>query len=119
MTIRQKLAHFHANFKISSTRPYDFGQELAVAKKKFGFLHDRFKIHSVYGDYSLEGLDILSHSFALIKNGRKVASINKKYFAFSDTYDVEVDGNEDQPFVLALVIVVDQVLYDKHIYKQH
>jgi uncharacterized protein YxjI len=60
----------------------------------------------------LEGLDIFAHAFTLVKNGRTVAVVNKKFFSLSDTYGVEINGDEDQAFILALVIVLDQVIYD-------
>ena len=39
--------------------------QLAVVKKKFSFIHAKFNIESVYGQYSIEGLDIFAHSFVL------------------------------------------------------
>ncbi|CAF1238740.1 unnamed protein product [Rotaria sp. Silwood1] len=111
--VQQELLHLHPTFNILSARPGDSDRQLAVIKKKFAFLHQKFNIDSVYGSYALEGLDIFAHSFTLIKNGRAVAIVSKKFFSLSDTYGVEIVGDEDQAFILALVIVLDQVLYDK------
>ncbi|CAF2566724.1 unnamed protein product [Rotaria sp. Silwood2] len=111
--VQQELLHLHPTFNILSARSDDSDRQLAVVKKKFAFLHQKFNIDSVYGPYSLEGLDIFAHAFTLVKNGRTAAIVSKKFFSLSDTYGVEIAGDEDQAFVLALVIVLDQVLYDK------
>ncbi len=112
--IQQELLHLHATYNILSARDGDSDRQLAVLKKKFAFLHQRFNIDSVYGQYSLENVDIFAHSFTLTKNGQVAAVVSKKFFALSDSYGVEIAGNEDQAFILALVIVLDQVLYDKN-----
>jgi uncharacterized protein YxjI len=117
--IQQELFHLHPTYNLLSARPNDSDRQLAVLKKKFTFLHQKFNIDSIYGQYSLEGLDIFAHSFTLTKNGRTVAIVNKKFFSLSDSYGVEIAGDEDQAFILALVIVVDQILYDKDNHHNH
>ncbi len=117
--IQQELLHLHPTYNLLSARPNDSDRQLAVLKKKFTFLHQKFNIDSIYGQYSLEGLDIFAHSFTLTKNGRTVAIVNKKFFSLSDSYGVEIAGDEDQAFILALVIVVDQILYDKDNHHNH
>ncbi|CAF0796247.1 unnamed protein product [Adineta ricciae] len=112
--IRQELMHLHPTFNLLSARSGDSDRQLAVVKKKFTFLRQKFTIDSVYGEYSLEGLDIFAHSFTLMKNGQTVAIVNKKFFSLSDTYGVEIAGNEDHAFVLSLIIILDQIIYDKH-----
>jgi uncharacterized protein YxjI len=112
--IRQELLHLHPTFNILSARDGESDKPLAVLKQKFAFLHKKFNIDSVYGQYALEGVDIFAHAFTLTKNGRTVAVVDKKFFSLSDIYGVEIVGDEDQAFILALVIIVDQILYDKH-----
>jgi len=97
-----------------SARDGESDRQLAVVKKKFAFFHQKFNIDSVYGQYALEGLDIFAHSFTLTRNGQTVAVVSKKFFSLSDTYGVEIAGNEDQAFILTLVIVLDQILYDNN-----
>ncbi|MDR5658495.1 hypothetical protein RH915_03230 [Serpentinicella sp. ANB-PHB4] len=50
----------------------------------------------------------------MTKNGKYVASVNKKWLSFADTYMTDIADDEDQPFMLALVIVIDQVLHDRN-----
>lgn len=111
--IHQEVLHLHPTFNLLSARAEDSDRQLATIKKKFSFLHAKFKIESVYGDYQLEGVDIFAHQFSLVKNGQAVANVSKKIFSFTDSYGVEIVGGEDHAFILALIIVLDQVIYDK------
>ena len=111
--IQQELLHLHPTYNLLSARYGESDRQLAVLKKKFTFFHNKFNIDSIYGQYSLEGLDIFAHSFTLTKNGRTAANVSKKFLSFSDSYGVEIAGDEDQAFILALVIVLDQILYDE------
>ncbi|CAF3150934.1 unnamed protein product [Rotaria socialis] len=117
--VQQELFHLHPTYKILSARDGDPDRELAIIKKKFSFLHHKFDIDSAYGQYSLEGEDIFAHSFALRKAGVTVASVSKKFISLSDTYGVEIVTDEDQAFILALTIVLDQVLYDNDSQHHH
>ncbi|CAF3801857.1 unnamed protein product [Rotaria sp. Silwood1] len=113
--IEQGFPHLHPTYNILSARHGDFGRQLGVLKQQFELLfHKKFNIDSVYGQYCLESLDISAHSFILTKNGRIVATISKTYFSTSDTYGVEIAADEDQAFILAIVIVLDQILYNNY-----
>jgi uncharacterized protein YxjI len=92
----------------------DSDRSLAHIKQKLTFFHKKFTIDSVYGQYTLEALDVLAHSFALTKEGQRVAVIDKKYFSMAHTYSVEIDDKENQAFILALVITINQILYTFH-----
>ena len=104
--IEQKLFKFLPEFNL-----YSYGKNIARVKKEFAFFKPRFNIDSDLGNYRVEG-DVFSHEFTIIKNSRAVVSVSKKWFSFSDTYGVEIDDSENQAFMLALVIVIDQVLHD-------
>ncbi len=103
--IEQKLFKFLPQYTI-----YGSGQPVARIKKEFTFFRQSFNIESVYGNYTMEG-NVFAHDFQILKNGMQVAQISKKWFSFSDTYGVEIADSEDQGFLLAMVIVIDQVLH--------
>jgi len=104
--IEQKLFKFLPEFNL-----YSGGKNIAKVKKEFTFFKPRFNIESDLGSYRVEG-DFLSHEFTIIKNDSVVVNVSKRWFSFSDTYGVEIDDSENQAFMLALVIVIDQVLHD-------
>lgn len=106
--IEQKIFRFLPEYNI-----YRGGEHLAQVKKEFTFFKPRFYIKSTMGNYTIDG-NIFAHDFQILKDGRAVAYVSKKWLSFSDTYLAEIDDREDQAFMLALVIVIDQVLHDNN-----
>ena len=104
--IEQKLFRFLPEYYIFSQ-----GEQIATVKKEFTFFKPSFHIESSIGTYEMHG-DIFNYDFELLKNGDMIAHVSKKFFAFSDTYGVDILDTEDQAFILSLVIVIDQVLHD-------
>lgn len=106
--IEQKVFRLLPEYNIFSG-----AKHLAKVKKEFTFLKPRFNISSVTGNYIISG-DFFGHNFEIIKDGIEVASVNKKWISFSDSYMAEVEDTEDQAFMLALIIVIDQVIHDNN-----
>lgn len=104
--IKQNVFTFLPEYHI-----FQNGIEVAKVKKEFTFFKPRFFIESKYGDYQMEG-DIFGYDFHIARNGRTVAYVSKKWFAFSDTYGVDIYNSENHAFLLSLVIVIDQVIHD-------
>jgi len=104
--IEQKLLKLLPEYNI-----YQKGHLVGKVKKEFTFFKPSFVIESSYGNFTLQG-DILHHDFDILKDGRSVAWINKRWLSFSDTYSVEISDLVDQAFILAIVIVLDQIFYD-------
>ncbi len=106
--IEQKVFRLLPEYNI-----YLLGKQVATVKKEFTLLKPRFNIDSTMGNYKIEG-DFLGHEFQIISNGEIVVSVSKKWFSLSDTYMAEIKDEENQAFMMALVIVIDQVLHDKN-----
>ena len=103
--IQQQLLKLSPTYNIYLKERY-----AASVRKEFTFFSAKFTIETVKDKYSIEG-DIFCHEFLLLKNGVKVGQVSKEWFAVSDAYGVEIDDNEEQAFILALVIVLDEILY--------
>ncbi|WP_040213700.1 LURP-one-related/scramblase family protein [Clostridium polynesiense] len=87
---------------------------LANIRKKVRLFSHSFNIESLYGSFNIEG-DYTAHDFSVIKNSSKnAASLSKKWFSFGDTYEIYIADDENIPFMLALVIVIDQAIHDKN-----
>jgi uncharacterized protein YxjI len=107
--IKQKLLSWGPTFEI-----YRDGQLVAVVKKAlFSFLRHVFTV-DVPGpnDLVAEG-DFWDHEYAFSRAGRVVAQVSKKWFAWSDTYGIEIADDEDAVLVLASAVVIDQVCHDE------
>lgn len=104
--IEQKLLRFLPEYTI-----YKDGNIIARINKELTFFKPRFRIESQFGKFSIDG-DVFQHDFNILQNGKPVAWINKKWVTMSDTYSVDICYEEDQAFILAMVIVLDQIFYD-------
>lgn len=89
------------------------GQLYAVLKKKLSFLKPKIEIDQNGMPFYIAG-DKWSHEFTIMRGDTLVASISKKWFAFSDTYGVDIVSGENEAFIIALVICIDQIIYDKN-----
>jgi uncharacterized protein YxjI len=105
--IKQKLLAWGATYEI-----YRDDRLAAVVKKEvFAFLHHRFIVDVPGpGDLEAEG-DFLDHEYAFSRDGRVVASVSKRWFAWSDTYGIEIADDEDHILILASAVVVDQACH--------
>jgi uncharacterized protein YxjI len=105
--IEQEMFHLLPRYNI-----YLNGGYAASVKKELSFFRPSFTIESNQGSYTIDG-DIFSHEFEILKGGRQVAYVSKGWFSLSDSYGADIEDSENQAFILAMVIVIDQILYDR------
>ena len=105
--IEQKIFRFLSEYVI-----YQNGSAIARVKRKFSF-KPKFDIWSKFGNYFLKG-NIWAHEFSIEKNGNTVATISKKWFSWTDSYGIDIFFDDQQDFLIALVIVIDQSMHDKN-----
>jgi len=103
--IKQKLFNFLPVYEI-----YKDDQLFSTLKKKLSFLKPKIEIDQNGTPYFISG-DIWSHEFTISRNDVTIASVSKQWFTFTDTYGLEVSGFENDAFVIALVICVDEIIY--------
>jgi uncharacterized protein YxjI len=105
--IRQKLLSWGPTYEISKG-----GQLLATVKKElFTFFRCTFTV-DVPGpnDLVAEG-DFTDHQYLFTRNGSAVAQVSKQWFAWSDTYGVQVSEGEDDVLILASTVVIDMACH--------
>ena len=107
--IRQKLLSFGHSYELHR------GGELVATLKKnyFTLFHCKFAI-DVPGPDDLEAKgDFLDHEYVFTRSGREVAQISKRWFAFSDTYGVDIGEGQDDVLILASAVVIDMICHDE------
>lgn len=104
--IEQKLFKFLPEYHI-----YMDNDIAAVIKRELSFFKPKLRIESRFGNFDVEG-SILAYNFTVYRNEVAVADINKKAFAISDTYEADISDAESYPFILSLVIAIDQIFHD-------
>ncbi len=105
--ISQKLLSWGPTYEIHRN-----GQLAAVVKKSiFTLFHCQFTV-DVPGpdDLTAEG-DFLDHEYTFSRSRQVVAQVSKKWFAWTDTYGVDIAGKEDDVLILASTVVIDMVCH--------
>ncbi len=108
--IAQKLLSWGPTYEI-----YRGGDLAAVVKKVlFTFFSCRFTI-DVPGPDDLEAAgDFLDHEYGFRRaDGRAAATVSKQWFAWTDTYGVDIAAGEDDVLILAATVVIDLVCHDR------
>ena len=105
--IRQKLLAWGPTYEI-----HRGGQLVAVIKQKIWTLvRNHFSVDVNAdgpgpGDLEAQG-NFTDHEYTLTRDNQPVATISKKWFAWSDTYGVDIAPGEDDILILACTVVVD------------
>jgi uncharacterized protein YxjI len=107
--IRQKLLSFGPSYEL-----HRGGQLVATLKKNyFTLFHCKFAI-DVPGPDDLEAKgDFLDHEYVFTRGDIEVAQISKRWFAFSDTYGVDIAEGQDDVLILASAVVIDMICHDE------
>ena len=105
--IQQKLLSWGPTYEI-----YHDGELAAVVKKHlFTFFRYAFTV-DVPGpdDIEVQG-NFLDMEYAFTRGDQQVAEVSKRWFAFSDTYGVDITDGVDDVLILASTVVVDLVCH--------
>ena len=101
--IDQKLLAFGPKYEIRT------GSVLraVVTKELFTLFRCSFSV-DVPGpdDLEAEG-DFLDHEYEFKRGSRRVATVSKRWFTWTDSYGVDVAAGEDDVLVLASAVVID------------
>ncbi len=86
------------------------GGLLAVVEREFlSFLRHRFTV-GVCGSEDLEAEgDFLDHEYTFTRGDQPVATLTRRWFAFTATCGIEITEGEDQALILASAVVVELV----------
>ena len=107
--IRQELMAWGPTYEI-----YSHGELRAVVKKSlFTFFHCTFSV-DVPGPDDLEATGgFTDHEYTFQRGGRVAATVSKQWFAWTDTYGVDVAEGEDDVLILAATVVIDLACHQR------
>lgn len=105
--IRQKLLSWGPTYEI-----YRDGELAAVVKKHlFTLFRCKFTV-DVPGPDDLEAQgSFMDMEYSFERGGQTVAEVSKRWFAWNDTYGVDVAAGEDDVLILASTVVIDMVCH--------
>jgi len=105
--IRQKLLAWGPTYEITRG-----GVVAAVVKKHlFTLLRRKFTV-DVPGPDDLEAQgSFLDMEYTFTRAGQTIAEVSKRWFAYTDTYGVDIHEGGDDVLILASTVVVDMVCH--------
>ena len=80
------------------------GQETVTIKKHFSFLKSRYSIDAVGMEVRGNWWDM---NFEVDQNGEVIGSVRKKWFTWGDSYQLQIENEETEPLLVALVVAID------------
>jgi uncharacterized protein YxjI len=82
-----------------------------VKKELFTLFACTFTVHvEGHGDLEAKG-DLSDHEYVFTRNDSPTAEISKQWFAWSDTYGVDIAEGEDTLLILASTVVIDMACH--------
>ena len=82
-------------------------KQVALVKRKFFSLRDRYFIESSLGALEITG-NILGFDYHILLNGEEVGHISRK-ISLRDSFVLDLKDGLDLPFFVALVIAIDNI----------
>ena len=111
--VRKKLFAWGLSYEIFGRNPHTKEQKLlaVVRKDLFTLFRCTFTV-DVPGpdDLSAEG-NLTEHEYRFQRGSRTVAAVSKRWFTWTDTYGVDIDGDEDPVLILASTVVIDMACH--------
>lgn len=96
-------------FNFINERAYVYEGKTKVAKVKHPLFSGKKFVVEGYKDEILIDGDFFSAKSTITRNGKAVGTINREFAVVNDTFTLEAD-EADMPFMIALVIAIDNIL---------
>lgn len=87
----------------------EWGGTEAVVHKALVGIRARFVIDPDNGEKLHAHGNFVDHEYEIERDGNTIATISKKWFRVRDTYGVEIGADENQPFILAVTVCIDEM----------
>ena len=90
------------------------GDTTATVKKGLIGIRERYDIKlDAGGELHAKG-NIVDHEYEIERDGHTVAQVSKRWFRVRDTYGIEVAAGENDAFLIAVSVCIDQIAHDDH-----
>ena len=85
----------------------------ATVKKALIGLRERYNIDLDGGGELHAKGNIVDHEYEIERDGRTVAQVSKRWFRVRDTYGIEIATGENDAFLIAVTVCIDQMAHDR------
>ena len=100
--VRERLLAFMPKFTVEIN-----GREVAEIVKRFTFLRPRYYVDGIGWD--VNG-DFFSHNYDITDGNQIIVSIHKVFMAWGDTFELDIQNDNDEIIALAVVLAIDAVM---------
>ena len=101
-TIHQKPWSFLPKYDI-----YVNGCRITQVVKQFSLLHPRYSIEGL--GWEITG-DFLTHNYAINSAGKTIASIQKEWMSWGDSYELDIADGNSELVALAVILIIDCIV---------
>lgn len=108
--IKKKIFSFLPKFYVYEK---DTKTVAAFAAAKFTFFRPKYKVTINDEEYSVSG-NMFAWDFLISRGNITVATISKKIFAIRDHYTVSILEGENEPLLLAIVLILDFAYHSRN-----
>ncbi len=107
--IRQKIFSWGPTYEITRD-----GRHVATVKKHlFTLFRCKFTVDVPGPDDPEAKGSFLDHEYTIVRDGRVLAQVSKRWFSWTDTYGVDIADGEDDVLLLACAVVIDMVCHQE------
>jgi uncharacterized protein YxjI len=89
------------------------GDTVATVKKALIGIRERYNIELDGGGELRAKGNIVDHEYEIERDGRTVAQVSKRWFRVRDTYGIEIAAGENDAFLIAATVCIDQMAHDR------
>ncbi|MCR5782026.1 MAG: LURP-one-related family protein [Clostridia bacterium] len=100
--VRQKITVLMPRFIVEIG-----GEEVARIVKKISFLKPKYVVEGL--GWEVQG-DMFAHDYTIVDGDRTIVSIHKKWMAWGDTFELDIENDRDEVLALAVVLAIDAVM---------
>jgi uncharacterized protein YxjI len=97
--VREKVLAFLKKFEITVN-----GEVKGMVRQKFSWFHPKFEVD--FMGCQITG-DIFEWNYQITRDGKLVATIERKVFSWANTFYLDILSPEDEVTVLALALAID------------
>jgi uncharacterized protein YxjI len=88
------------------------GDSVATVKKALIGIRERYTIDLEGGGELHSKGNVVDHEYEVERDGRKIAEVSKRWFRIRDSYGIEVAAGENDAFLIAVTVCIDQLAHD-------
>jgi uncharacterized protein YxjI len=88
------------------------GDTVATVKKALIGIRERYTIDLEDGGELHSKGNAVDHEYEIERDGRKIAEVSKRWFRIRDSYAIEVAAGENDAFLIAVTVCIDQLAHD-------